>query len=41
MTMAEYLKSVRTSTQADVDRVAREHSNDHVTVSERKEGSNS
>ena len=36
MTMAEYLKSVRTTTQADVNRVASLHRNDHVTVTERR-----
>lgn len=36
MTMAEYLKSVRTTTQADVDRVALAHDADDLTASERK-----
>lgn len=36
MTMAEYLKSSRTTTQAEVDRVANTHRLDHITVTERK-----
>lgn len=36
MTMAEYLRSARTTTQSQVDKIARVHDADDLTPSERE-----